>query len=72
MGVSYNKLWKLLIDRNMSKADLLKAAGVAASTFSRMNKDEYISLEVLIKNCVTLGCKMDDVVDIIHTAGICH
>lgn len=66
MSVSYNKLWKLLIDHNMSKADLRKAAGVAASTFSRMNKSEYISLEVLVKICVTLGCKMDDVVDIIQ------
>jgi DNA-binding Xre family transcriptional regulator len=50
----------------MSKADLRKAAGVATSTFSRMNKSEYIPLEVLVKICVTLGCKMDDVVDIIQ------
>ncbi len=66
MGVSYNKLWKLLIDRNMSKADLRKALGVAASTFSRMNKGEYISLEVLAKICITLGCKIDDVIEIIN------
>lgn len=64
MGVSYNRLWKMLIDRKMTKADLRKRAGVAASTFTRMNSEEYISLEVLVKLCIILDCEISDIVEI--------
>ena len=64
MGVNYKPLWKLLIDRDMSKAALREQAGIAASTLSRMNKNEYISLEVLVKICLLLDCTIDDIVEI--------
>lgn len=54
MVISYNKLWKLLIDRKMSKVDLRKAAGIAPNTVTRLNRDEQVTLAVLNKIC--FGC----------------
>lgn len=64
MSVSYKKLWKLIIDMDISKAQLRKESGVAASTFSKMNKNEYISLEVIERICNVLKCDIGDVVEI--------
>lgn len=66
MSVNYKKLWKLLIDREMSKSALRETAGIAASTLSRMNKNEYVSLEVLVKICIALDCDLGDVVEIVR------
>lgn len=63
MQVIYNKLWKMLIDRNMTKAELRKKTKIAPSTFSRMNKGEIVSLEVLMRICVEMNCGLDDVVE---------
>ena len=65
MAVSYNKLWKLLIDRKMSKADLRRAAGIAPNTLTKLNRDEEVTLETLWKICNVLGVNVGDVVDII-------
>ena len=69
MNVSYNKLWKMLIDRNMTKADLRKKTKIAPSTFSRMNKGEIVSLEVLMRICLELNCGLDDVVEFSEDIG---
>ena len=69
MNVSYNKLWKMLIDRNMPKADLRKKTKIAPSTFSRMNKGEIVSLEVLMRICLELNCGLDDVVEFSEDIG---
>ncbi len=66
MSVSYKKLWKLIIDMDISKAQLRKESGVAASTFSKMNKNEYVSLEVIERICNVLKCDIGDVVEIEH------
>ena len=66
MGVSYKKLWKLLIDREMSKVELRETTGVAASTFSKMSKNEYVSLEVLVKLCIALDCEISDIVEVVR------
>jgi putative transcriptional regulator len=63
MNVSYNRLWKMLIDKNMTKAELRKKTKIAPSTFSRMNKGEIVSLEVLMRICLELHCGLDDVVE---------
>lgn len=63
MKVSYNKFWKMLIDRNMTKAELRQKTNIAPSTFSRMNKNEVVSLEVLMRICLELQCGLDDVVE---------
>lgn len=66
MAITYKKLWKLLIDREMSKAELREITGVGASTFSKMNKNEYVSLEVLVKLCIALNCELSDIVEIVR------
>jgi len=63
MAVSYNRLWKLLIDRKMSKADLRKASGVSPNTMTKLRRDEPVMLIVLDKICDTLGCNYGDVID---------
>ena len=59
MAISYNKLWKLLVDKKMSKADLRKAAGIAPNTMNRLRRDEEVTLAVLNKICST-GTKETD------------
>ena len=65
MSVSYNKLWKLLIDRKMSKADLRKQAGIAPNTLTKLNRDEEVSLSVLKKICNTLKVDIGDVMEFV-------
>ena len=57
MAVSYNRLWKLLVDRKMSKADLRKASGVAPNTMTKLRRDEEVTLTVLGKICSTLSSR---------------
>lgn len=63
MAISYNKLWKLLIDKKMSKADLRKAAGIAPNTMTRLRRDEEVTLTVLYKICSTLGVNIGDIME---------
>ena len=65
MAISYNKLWKLLIDHKMSKADLRRAAGIAPNTMTKLNRDEEVTLETLGKICQVLGANFGDIVDIV-------
>ena len=61
MAISYNKLWKLLVDKKMSKADLRKAAGIAPNTMTRLRRDEEVTLSVLNRICVALDVNIGDV-----------
>ena len=66
MAASYKKLFKLLIDREMKKKELAKAAGVSIATITKMGKDgAIVSSDVLVKICTALGCTMDDIVEIV-------
>ena len=65
MAVSYNKLWKLLVDKKMSKADLRKASGVSPNTMTKLRRDEPVMLSVLDKICKTLDVNYGDIVDYI-------
>lgn len=65
MAISYNKLWKLLIDKKMSKADLRRAAGVAPNTMTKLRRDEEVSMAVLIKICNVLNANIGDIMDLI-------
>lgn len=67
MVISYNKLWKLLIDRKMSKADLRRAAGIAPNTMTKLNRDEEVTLETLGKICAILNVNIGDIVDFLPT-----
>ncbi|MCD8338145.1 MAG: helix-turn-helix transcriptional regulator [Lachnospiraceae bacterium] len=64
--VSYNKLWKLLIDKRMKKKDLAEAAGISANTIAKMGRDDLVSLEVLVRICRALKCDIGDIVEVIH------
>ena len=61
MAISYNKLWKLLVDKKMSEVDLRKAAGIAPNTMSRLRRDEEVTLSVLNKICSTLEADIGDI-----------
>jgi DNA-binding Xre family transcriptional regulator len=63
MAISYNKLWKLLIDKKMSKADLRRAAGIAPNTMTKLNRDEEVSLTVLSKICSVLEVDIGDIME---------
>lgn len=69
MGVQYNKLWKLLIDRKVKKSALTAMAGVSASTISKLSHDQYVSLEVLERICRALHCEIGDVIEFTEEAG---
>ena len=64
MGVTYKKLFKLLIDRNMKKKDLRDLAGIGNSTMTKLSNDENVTIEVMAKICRALDCTIDDVVEI--------
>ena len=65
MAISYNKLWKLLIDKKMSKADLRRAAGIAPNTMTKLNRDEEVSMTVLVKICTALDANIGDIMDLL-------
>ncbi len=65
MEVSYKKLWKLLIDKDMKKKDLLAAAGINWTSVTKLSKGETVSMEVLIKICKALDCNIGDIMDLI-------
>ena len=64
MKVRYNKLWKLLVDKKMSKADLRKTAEIAPNTLTKMRKDEPVSIDVLLRICDKLDCNIGEIMDV--------
>ena len=65
MAISYNKLWKLLVDKKMSKADLRKATGIAPNTMTRLRRDEEVTLTVLNRICSTLEVDIGDIMEFV-------
>lgn len=65
MEVSYKKLWKLLIDKDMKKKDLLATAGISWASVTKLSKGETVSMEVLMKICKALNCNIGDIMDLI-------
>ena len=64
MGISYKKLWKLLIDKDMKKSQLREAASLSSSTIAKLTRNEYVALDVLVRICVVLSCDIGDIVEI--------
>jgi DNA-binding Xre family transcriptional regulator len=64
--VSYDPLWKLLIDKKMNKLDLCKEIGISTATLAKMGKDEYVALKIVDKICCSLQCNIEDVVSITY------
>ena len=65
MVASYNKLWKLLIDKKMMKKELCVLAGVSPSLIAKLGRNENVTVEALLKICAALDCTVDDILDII-------
>ena len=65
MSISYKKLWKLLIDRDMKKKDLREAAGISTASMAKLGKNENVTTDVLVKICKALNCDISDIVEII-------
>lgn len=63
MAVSYNGLWKLLIDKNMKKMDLVQKIGISSSTLAKMSKGEAVSMTILEKVCEELDCDFGDIIN---------
>lgn len=64
MALSYNKLWKLLIDRNLTKTQLHELTGLSKSTISKLSNEENVNTNVLEKICISLDCEIADIVEI--------
>lgn len=69
MLISYNKLWKLLIDKGISKSELKAAARMSPNTLAKLGKNETVSMDVLIRICGVLGCDIGDIVELIPDPG---
>ena len=63
MAVNYNKLWKLLIDKGMTKTDLRMRTGMSTSTLAKMSNNENVSMEIILRICEILECNVGDVMD---------
>lgn len=66
MAVSYKKLWKLLIDKDMKKKDLCAKAGISTASVTKMGKGGHVTTEVLAKICKALDCTVDDIMEIVE------
>ena len=62
--ISYNKLWKMLIDKEMQKRDLQEAAGISSASIAKLGKGENITTDVLLKICEALNCDLNDIMEI--------
>lgn len=65
MAISYKKLWKLLIDKNMTAVELREKTGIAPNTMTKLRRDEEVSLTVLVKICTALNANIGDIMDLI-------
>jgi len=65
MAVSYKKLWKLLIDKDIKKKDLIERAKISPATVTKMGKNGHVTTEVLVKICTALDCQIDDIMEVV-------
>ena len=65
MAISYNKLWKLLIDKKMKKKDLQHLSGVSSATITKLGRDENVNTEILQKICTALNCNIGDIMEFV-------
>lgn len=66
MTISYKKLWKLLIDKDMKKSDLIRVSGISGYTLNKLVNGKTVTSETLMKICVSLDCTFDDIMDILE------
>jgi len=66
ISLSYNRLWKLLIDRGMTKQDLRKITGLSSASIAKLGKGQNVNTDVLIRICNALNCDLHDIVETVH------
>ncbi len=66
MSISYKRLWKLLIDRDMKKKDLIEASGISTASMAKLGRGDNITTEVLLKICKALDCELEDIMEIVR------
>ncbi len=69
LRISYNKLWKMLIDKNMKKQDLKNATGISSASIAKLGKGENITTDILLKICEAMDCKLEDIMETINEKG---
>ena len=69
MKISYNKLWKLLIDKDMKKVELRDLTGMGSATLAKMGKNEQVSMDVIKRICEVLDCDVGDIMEMVHIEG---
>ena len=65
MRISYKKLWKMLIDREMKKKDLAELAGISTTSIAKLGRNENVNTDILLKICVALKCDIEDILEIV-------
>ena len=70
MAVSYKKLWKVLIDKDIKKKELSALAGISPATITKMGKNGHVTTEVLLKICTALNCSVDDIMEIVTNSEV--
>lgn len=66
MSISYKKLWKLLIDRDMMKKDLAREAGISTASIAKLGRNENVNTDILLKICIALRCDISDIMEIVE------
>lgn len=69
MKINYNKLWKLLIDKNIKKTQLCEMANISTNALAKLGKNESVQMEILVKICDALDCKIEDIVEVLDDEG---
>lgn len=65
MQISYKKLWKLLIDRDMMKKDLAERAGISSASIAKLGRNENVNTDILLKICMALECNISDIMEVV-------
>ena len=65
MAVSYKKLWKLLIDKDMKKKELCEKAGISSASVTKMGRNGHVSTEILVRICTALDCQIEDIMEVV-------
>ena len=66
MRISYNKLWKMIIDKNMKKSDLRKKAGISSASLAKLGKGDNITTDVLLRICEVMDCRIEDILETVR------
>ena len=66
MRISYNKLWKMLIDKNMKKSDLKEQAGISSASLAKLGKGDNITTDVLLRICEVMDCRIEDILETVR------